>query len=249
MAFQEGLIKLVGTIGGLSFYKSENDYLARTKGGATAQRIMHDPRFLRTREVNNEFARAGKAAKIIRVALRHLITPIADKYMTSRLVKALVRVIRTDDVNPRGKRNMTDSNIELLEGFEFNENRKLHEVLRAPFTTAVDRTIGTVKITIDNFTPLNDIAFPERATHCKLVAIAAEIDFKRELHISGSNESEALPLTTPHRNTLLLHPSLTATSEHPLFIALGIIFFQQVNNELYPLKDKTHHALTLVKVA
>ena len=248
MAFQDGLIKLVGTMGGLSFYKSGNEYLARTKGGATAERINHDPRFVRTREVNNEVASAGKAAKISRLAFSKWITPIADKYMTSRLVKALVQVIRTDEVNPRGKRNMMNSNAGLLEGFEFNENRKLHEVLRAPFSTSVDHTIGAVKITFDNLIPLDDISFPEAATHCKLVAFAAEIDFKSEAYTSGSAESEPIPLRTTNETTLLLHPSITVTGEHPLFISIGIIFFQQVNNGLYSLKDKTHHALALTKV-
>jgi hypothetical protein len=48
MARQKGLIKLDGTIGGITFYKSKDGYLAREKGGVCADRIANDPNFQRT---------------------------------------------------------------------------------------------------------------------------------------------------------------------------------------------------------
>jgi len=59
MARQKGIIKLEGTIGDISFYKSKDGHLARTKGGMEADRIKNDPTFQRTRENGNEFGRAG----------------------------------------------------------------------------------------------------------------------------------------------------------------------------------------------
>ena len=50
MARQKGIIKLEGTIGDISFYKSKDGHLARTKGGVDAERIQNDPAFQRTRE-------------------------------------------------------------------------------------------------------------------------------------------------------------------------------------------------------
>ena len=50
MAQQKGIIKLDGTIGGITFYKSKDGYLAREKGGVSADRIANDPNFQRTRE-------------------------------------------------------------------------------------------------------------------------------------------------------------------------------------------------------
>ena len=65
MAKQSGLIKLKGTLGGITFYKSQDGYLAREKGGVDAARIASDPSFQRTRENGAEFGRAGKAGKIL----------------------------------------------------------------------------------------------------------------------------------------------------------------------------------------
>jgi len=43
--------------------------------------------------------------------------------------------------------------------------------------------------------------------------------------------------------------NVTANSTHPLFLLLGIQFYQQVNGINYPLKNGSFNALKLVKVA
>ena len=55
MAKQKGILKLDGTIGGITFYKSQDGYLAREKGGVDGNRIATDPNFQRTRENGSEF--------------------------------------------------------------------------------------------------------------------------------------------------------------------------------------------------
>ena len=59
MAQQKSILKLKGTIGGITFYKSKDGYLAREKGGVDASRIANDPGFARTRENGAEFANAA----------------------------------------------------------------------------------------------------------------------------------------------------------------------------------------------
>ena len=73
MARQKGIIKLKGTIGDITFYKTQDGHLAREKGGIDASRIASDPAFQRTRENGSEFGRAGKAGKMLRTALRPLL--------------------------------------------------------------------------------------------------------------------------------------------------------------------------------
>jgi hypothetical protein len=45
MAKKKGAIKLDGTIGDITFYKTQDGYLAREKGCVTADCIAHDPAF------------------------------------------------------------------------------------------------------------------------------------------------------------------------------------------------------------
>ena len=41
MARQKGIIKLLGTVGDITFYKAKEGYLAREKGGVDKDRIMN----------------------------------------------------------------------------------------------------------------------------------------------------------------------------------------------------------------
>jgi hypothetical protein len=45
-----------------------------------------------------------------------------------------------------------------------------------------------------------------------------------------------------------LTSAVPAASTHPLFLLLGIQYFQQVNGINYPLKNGAHNSLAIVKV-
>src|SRR6187549_4302321 len=155
MAKQKGIIKLEGTIGDITFFKSKDGYLARERGGIPADRIANDPAFQRTRENGAEFGRAGKAGKYLRTALRSLLQNVSDSRMIARLTKEMMRVIKADETNPRGYRNVIDGEAEFLKGFEFNVNSKLGTTLFAPFTGTVNRVTGELSVGIPSFVPVN----------------------------------------------------------------------------------------------
>ncbi|MCB9054345.1 MAG: hypothetical protein H6549_00660 [Chitinophagales bacterium] len=249
MAKQKGIIKLDGTIGGITFYKSQDGYLAREKGGVPADRIANDPAFQRTRENGEEFGRAGKAGKILRNAIRALLQNASDSRMVSRLTQIMVDVIHEDTTNPRGQRNVIDGEAELLEGFEFNINGKLGTTLYAPFTGTIDRVAGTLTANVPAFVPINMIAAPGGTTHFKIVSAGAEVDFENETFVMDSQATAVLPWDATATAVINLTNAVTANSTHPLFLALGIEFYQQVNGQMYPLKNGAYNALALVKVS
>lgn len=249
MAKQKGIIKLDGTIGGITFYKSQDGYLAREKGGVSAEKIANDPAFQRTRENGEEFGRAGKAGKLLRNAIRAMLQNASDSRMVSRLTQKMVEVVQADITNPRGQRNVIDGEAELLQGFEFNISGKLGTTLYAPYTSTIDRVAGTLEASIPSFVPLNMIAAPGGTTHFKVVSAGAEIDFENETFVMDSNASAILPWDATATAVLTLTNAVTANSTKPLFLALGIEFYQEVNGQMYPLKNGAYNALALVKVS
>ncbi len=249
MAKQKGIIKLDGTIGGITFYKSTLDgYLAREKGGVSADKIANDPTFQRTRENGEEFGRAGKAGKLLRNSIRAMLQNASDSRMVSRLTAEMVKVIQEDLTNPRGQRNVIDGEAELLEGFEFNISGKIGTTIYAPYTSTIDRVAGTLAVSIPAFVPLNMIAAPGGSTHFKIVSAGAEIDFENETFVVATNETGVLPWDNTATALINLSNGVTANSTHPLFLALGIAFYQEVNGQMYPLKNGAYNALALVKV-
>lgn len=250
MARQKGIIKLDGTIGGITFYKSTLDgYLAREKGGVSADKIANDPAFQRTRENGEEFGRAGKAGKLLRNSIRAMLQNGSDGRMVSRLTQKMVEVIQEDLTNPRGKRNVIDGEAELLQGFEFNISGKLGTTLYAPFTGTIDRVAGTLNASIPSFVPINMLAAPGGTTHFKIVSAGAEIDFENETFVMDNQASGILPWDATATAVINLANTVTANSTHPLFLALGLEFYQEVNGQMYPLKNGAYNPLALVKVS
>lgn len=249
MAQQKGIIKLGGTIGGITFYKSKDGYLAREKGGVPADRIANDPNFQRTRENGEEFGRAGKSGKLLRNSIRGLLQNASDSKMVSRLTQSMMKVIQADATSERGKRNVIDGEAELLQGFEFNINGKLGSTLYAPYTSTIDRVTGKLTVDIPAFIPTNLIAGPTGTTHYKVISAGAEVDFENETFVVDTKDSGILPWDATPTAVINLENSVTPASTVPLFLALGIEFYQEVNGDMYPLKNGAFNALSLVKVS
>ena len=249
MARQKGIIKLKGTLGGITFYKTSLDgHLAREKGGIEASRIASDPAFQRTRENGSEFGRAGRAGKTLRTALRALLINSADPRMVSRLTQHFVRVIQADLTNERGLRNVIDGEAELLLGFEFNIRGKLGTSLFAPFMAAIDRVTGALTIDIASFIPSNMVVAPSGTTHFRIISAAAEIDFENQTFVAVDSATAILPWDTSATAAINHLHQVTAASTSPLFLALGIEFYQEVNGSMYPLKNGAFNPLALVAV-
>ena len=248
MARQKGIIKLKGTIGDITFYKTQDGHLAREKGGIDASRIASDPAFQRTRENGSEFGRAGKAGKLLRTALRPLLINSADGRMVSRLTQAMVKVIQADLVSERGLRNVIDGEAELLFGFEFNIRGKLGTSLFAPYVGSIDRVTGDIKVDINPFVPINMIAAPSGTTHFKVISGGAEIDFEAETFVVATSETAILPWDAVPTAIISQTNAVTAASTKPLFLALGIEFYQEVNGQMYPLKNGSFNPLSIAKV-
>ena len=249
MARQKGIIKLKGTIGDITFYKTQDGHLAREKGGIDASRIASDPAFQRTRENGSEFGRAGKAGKVLRTALRALLLNSADGRMVSRLTQRMVKVIQADTTSERGLRNVIDGEAELLTGFEFNIRGKLGTSLFAPFVATIDRVTGDIKVDLASFIPSNMIAAPTGTTHFKIISAGAEIDFEAESFIEAHSETAILPWDVTPTAVISQTNAVTPASTKPLFLAFGVEFYQQVNGQMYPLKNGAFNPLALVSVS
>lgn len=137
MARLKSLLKVEGTLDGITFYKTQDGHLVRLKGGADANKIKHDPRFARTRENMQEFTLAAKVAKMFRRSVRPLIFGISDNRVSSRLTQVMSKIAKHDQVNFRGGRSAangigTTDGKAWLKSFNFNRDSNLESILSVP---------------------------------------------------------------------------------------------------------------------
>lgn len=247
MAKQSGILPLEGTIGNISFFKTKDGFLARQKGGVSAQRIATDPAFARTRENMAEFTKAGKASKLLRNSLRSIVVKAADSRMNSRLTAKMMEVIQLDAVNTRGQRNVIDGEVALLEAFEFNNQGKLAGSVYAPFTAVIDRVTGKATVDIPAFVPANMISFPQGCTNWRLMIMSSVVNFETEVYENDTAESVYGNIDNVATAAIHLETSFTAGATGPVFLAMAIEFLQEVNGTKYPLLNGSFNACAIVK--
>ncbi len=248
MATQKSIIKLKGTLQDITFYKSKDGYIVREKGGIDGKRIATDPVFQRTRENGSEFGRAATSAKVLRMAFRSLAIHASDSNLISRLQRLMMKVLQADTISVRGLRNVIDGEAELLSGFEFNNNGQLATNLFAPYVGGIDRVTGAITVDLASFIPINMLAAPFGTTHFKIISGGAEVDFEGKAFVTTTSETVILPWDNLPTAAISLSNAVTAASTKPLFLALGIQYFQEVNGQMYPLKNGAFNPLSVVKV-
>lgn len=241
MARQVGTFKIDGTIGDLTFYRQGGEYLIRSKGGVSGDRIKNDPNFQRTRENGSEFGEAAKQGKLIRQAFRAFVDKVSDGRVTSRLTSTLVQVVQSDTTNPRGERKVKAGNLALLKGFEFDRKTSFSGTVLAAISTSIDKATGTSEVSL-TVVPKSDIVYPNGATHFKVSAVASLIDFdggQFELNIA---EGAVTPIDM-NSVALNLENSFTVGSSNPLILLLAIEFYQDVNGSMYAMNKSAMQVL------
>jgi hypothetical protein len=241
------VVKLQGTIDGLTFYRTQDGYLAREKGGVDPERLRSDPAFNNTRKAMAEFASAGQSASTFRKAWVNELSIASDGRITGRSVKAFMQVLKSDSINRRGLRKAALGDLTLLNGFEFNIAAPLITCLKADPTIAFNRATGVGAVNIPALVPTKLIAVPEMATHYKLFVAAATIDLGTGDVFTARAASAELPWNDIETAALSLPLALPAASAAPVFIALGIEYTGQVNGFSDPV-SKNANAFKLILV-
>lgn len=247
MAKLRSLIKIEGTLDDLTFYKGEDGYLVRTKGGVSGDRIKTDPKFQRTRENGREFANSAKSGKLLRRAIRTLLKDAKDTRVTSRLTQSMSKVKNSDVTSSRGNRNvavgiLTADGKNQLKGFDFNNKSILENVLAIDYV--LNTTTGALQL--DDFIPMEDIGKPIGATHVSFRTMFLSLDFVTRQKDVQMSSTVNLPIDEVVADVVLT--ANTPTGPGSKFYLLAISFFQEVNGVQYPLNNGSFNALQILDV-
>ncbi|WP_405566969.1 hypothetical protein [Polaribacter sp. Asnod6-C07] len=256
MAKQKGFIKLKGSLGGLTFYESGGNSIVKTTEGVDKNRINTDPNYKRTRENMSEFGASATVGKALRQGFGSIIKNIKDSTITGRITGIMKRVNSLGS-GLRGRREFEIlDNKEVLEGFEFNSKVPLSTVFYPEYaapTLDVNRSIATW--VVPDFNASNFLRPPEGATHFKLILVSTVLSnytysagLKKyepvaptENKVNGITYSDALSVVGQVGAATTLTVDLGFTSPLPntvgVIMATGILFYQQINTELYELSS------------
>ncbi|WP_066219238.1 hypothetical protein [Formosa haliotis] len=248
MAKLKSLIKIEGTLEELTFYKTQDGYMVRTKGGVSKNRIKNDPAFARTRENGTEFGLTAKSGKYLRRAITSLLADAKDNRMSSRLTQVFSQVKNEDLISVRGQRNVpvgleTETGKALLKGFDFNKFATLDSVLQAEYN--LNSTTGEVIIT--DIVLNQQLGVPEGATHVSFSCAFLNLDLNTNVKDLQLSPVENFPINGT-ATTVTLTPSTAAIGSGFSFYFLKVSFYQEVNNIQYPINNGAYNALQLIEI-
>ncbi len=82
-----------------------------------------------------------------------------------------------------------------------------------------------------------------------IVSAGAEMDFAGDGYVSAYRSSDVFPYSGTATTEIDLSNAVTPASTNPLFLVLGVQFFQQVNGVNYSLSNGKFNPLEVVVVS
>lgn len=250
MPKQAGIFPIEGTMGNVTFYKSEEGYLIREKGGVSKERIATDPKFARTRENNSQFGLNAKAGKLVRDAIAALLKKAKDKRVTSRLTKVMSEVAKYDRVSIRGQKKIAialenEAACNILKGFNFNNQAIMETILTAPCSLTPESGI----VEILDFIPEEQINAPAGATHVGFKSAFTALNFAKGQTQTAYSDQIILPLNLT-LVSVVLNPNTIpqAGASAKLMISILVEFYQELDGVKYPLLNGAYNALSILDI-
>ena len=255
MARQKGIIKVEGSLEGLSFYSVKGKDVVRRAYGPSRERISNEKNFQRTRENNKEFSGAASAGKALRAGLAMLFKKMSDSYCTGRLLR-LCKQIMSEAEGIRGQRPFLPLLYkDALLNFRFHEQHSFGTFFYVPYVIAVNNARTCATLSIPAFNTNEFIKAVEGATHIKVINLIsvlsayrynAAINNYEEMDTENNTRnafsaSEYLPLeeamTTELTLTGTLSDSMALAPDSALVICIAIEFYQVVGEKMYLLQS------------
>lgn len=240
MGRQTGVIRIQGTVGGVTF---DRDGFVRQAVGP------REVTSARTRENNQEFGIAAQQGKVIRDALSSL--DVGDRYLTSRMLQRVRSGIALDQTNRRGQRVLSANEAQqVLPGFELNRRSNLASV------AAMNISVEGGQLLVEKFDGgefvSSDFYQPSGTTDIQMVAVVSTVDISpnrlRVENVTSYQSELGVSLNLP--KIPFVAPAAGGPDSDVINLAaLSVRFYQEVNGEYYRLNDGSHDVGRIVAVA
>ena len=234
MPRQEGPPYFTGKINGWIGYKRNGIYFIRKAEVEVRQTAA-------TKQAAKDFSSASSCGKLIRQALHKVMDLQQDEFLAPRLNKLMAKVLREDKVHQTGQKVIKAEHLHLLQGFSFNKETKIDNVLLALQTDITYDEHITIRIA-----SIPKLKYTDSTTHIEIKAIAISPDFAKgtcKQAVSEARKIKASETTLPSMELMVLRPGNQAT-----IVILQVRPLELVNKKYYELEDKKYLAADIITV-
>jgi hypothetical protein len=248
MPKQLGPIKFRGALDDVCGRLTEDGPILQRKPGPTRKQVLKHKSFINTRRNAREFGGAVAASTLLRRVLGHTVKAVKHSKLVSYMNKQLHEVVMSDTESDWGDRCVNKGDLQLLEGFDYNQDLGLDVALPVKLTHSVDTTTGQVQLSVPGCLVRHKNVFPKEATHFRIVSCAGAVNFGKKRCSFHIAESELLPLRKKMAALQLEHQLAGKPGEVMLHTA-GIIFFEVVDGKARMLRGGVLRVMEVARVA
>ena len=246
------MAKLISPYPGITIYKDKNGkIIARAKPGHNKKMKTH-PQYQRTREHGAAYGKAASCGRLIRQVFYNWASN-SDTYLTSRLAKSLLTVIQAGDHENRMEPMLTNGDLSILDGFQFNAKAAIHNTFYGPWSVFLENDNKRVRMVVPAFTPQQVINNPNGGlSHFRLIPLVASVNFQSGQYVlvKGNQAEPADPvvLDAKGHKAISLEVNIDMKGDIVVLVALGIEFYWLVGEKHFtPVAAGGHNALGIIK--
>ncbi len=247
MAKNQGIVRLRGSIDGVTYTEGLNGRLSRSKSSLNKSKMDANPKYDTLRLLQSELGAFSKFGSLLRSGIKPELARIKPYRGVQRLNKVLNQLKNEDTENRMGQRVVTTClktprGKWMLTGFDFYGKTSVYSLLAKEFT--INTATGTASIF--DFVPMYDVIAPKSATHVSLRLIAMCLDENDMAVVAHRSEELYLPLTDAELD-LTLTPSSPIVATTFCFYVVQVVFYNEING-FKELTGLDSAALSIVKI-
>lgn len=216
MANQSGVITLSGKLDKQVYFRRNGKNFARTAP-------EHVQLSENSKKSSKEFGRASSAASLVRQAFSFIVNPIADKAFSQRLRSCFVKVISSAYSKPNGEREVTDGDLALLKGFQFNRYTRLWNIFSIEPLVEINPETG-ISITVPGFRLAGTVNAPPGAVTLVIQLCCCACDFPAKNGLLARADDLQINLDKPFFPGGTISFPGEATDSKVLLVATGAYF-------------------------
>jgi hypothetical protein len=248
MPKQIGPIKFRGLLDDVCGRKTEDGDILQRKTGPTRKQVLKHKKFINTRRNAREFGGAVAASTLLRRVLGYTVKAVKHSKLVSYMNKQLHEVAMSDTESGWGDRCVNKGDLQLLEGFDYNQELSLDVALPVKLSHELNVATGQVQLSVPGCLVRHKRVFPKEATHFRIVSCAGAVNFDKKRCSFHITESELLPLGKKMTALQLEHQLAGKPGEVMLHTA-GIIFFEVIDGKERMLRGGVLKVVEVARVA
>lgn len=248
MPKQLGPIKFRGALDDVCGRLTEDGPILQRKTGPTRKQVLKHKSFINTRRNAREFGGAVAASTLLRRVLGYTVKAVKHSKLVSYMNKQLHEVVMSDTQSGWGERCVNKGDLQLLEGFDYNQQLGLDVALPVALSHKVDTVTGQVQLSVPGCLVRHKRVFPKEATHFRIVSCAGAVNFDRKRCSFHIADSELLPLGKKMA-TLQLEHQLAGKPGEVMLHTAGIVFYEVIDGKERMLRGGVLKVVEVTRVA